>query len=117
MERFAETFLDWNVMAQYAPKILEGAWVTIQIAAAVVVAGIASGLALAVLRAFRLRLIHLPGSECLRIQVDPRPAHFGHVAALAAQMSGTGTVHPTSGDTYTVTYTTGGQSFTVSGTF
>jgi polar amino acid transport system permease protein len=43
-------------MAQYAPKILEGAWVTIQIAAAVVVAGIASGLALAVLRAFRLRL-------------------------------------------------------------
>jgi uncharacterized membrane protein len=36
---------------------------------------------------------------------------------FAAQMSGTGTVHPTSGDTYSVTYTTGGQSFTVSGTF
>jgi hypothetical protein len=36
---------------------------------------------------------------------------------FAAQMSGTGTAHPTSGDTYTVTYTTGGQSFTVSGTF
>ena len=36
---------------------------------------------------------------------------------LAAQMSGTGTVHPTSGDTYTVTYTTGGQTFTQSGTF
>ena len=56
MGRFADTFLNWEVMAQYAPKILEGAWVTIQIAAAVVVAGIASGLALAVLRAFRLRL-------------------------------------------------------------
>ena len=35
----------------------------------------------------------------------------------AAQMSGTGTVHPTTGDTYSVTYTTGGQTSTVSGTF
>ncbi|MGH8669105.1 MAG: amino acid ABC transporter permease [Burkholderiales bacterium] len=56
MSRFAETFLNWEVMAQYAPKILEGAWVTIQIAVAVVLAGIASGLALAVLRAFRFRV-------------------------------------------------------------
>src|SRR5687768_1176052 len=56
MGRFAETFLNWPVMAQYAPKIAEGAWVTIQIALAVVAAGIASGLALAVLRAFRFRL-------------------------------------------------------------
>jgi polar amino acid transport system permease protein len=56
MGRFAETFLNWSVMAQYAPKIAEGAWVTIQIALAVVAAGIASGLALAVLRAFRFRL-------------------------------------------------------------
>lgn len=36
---------------------------------------------------------------------------------FAAQMSGTGTVHSTSGDTYAVTYTSGGQSFTVSGSF
>ncbi|HKE96600.1 MAG TPA: hypothetical protein VKB34_19985 [Povalibacter sp.] len=36
---------------------------------------------------------------------------------FAAQASGTGTAHPTSGDTYTVTYTTGGQTFTQSGTF
>ena len=56
MGRFADSFLNWEVMAQYAPKILEGAWVTIQIAVAVVIAGIASGLALAVLRAFRFRL-------------------------------------------------------------
>jgi polar amino acid transport system permease protein len=56
MARFADTFLNWDVMAQYAPKILEGAWVTIQIAVAVVLAGIAAGLALAVLRAFRFRL-------------------------------------------------------------
>ncbi len=36
---------------------------------------------------------------------------------FAAQMSGTGTAHPTSGDTYTVTYTTGGQNFTQTGHF
>lgn len=56
MGRFADTFLDWAVMAQYAPKIVEGAWVTIQVALAVVITGIASGLALAVLRAFRVRV-------------------------------------------------------------
>jgi hypothetical protein len=36
---------------------------------------------------------------------------------FAAQMGGTGTAHPTSGDTYTVTYTTGGVTRTQSGTF
>lgn len=36
---------------------------------------------------------------------------------FAAQSSGSGTVHPTSGDTFTVTYTTGGQSFTQTGHF
>jgi len=34
-----------------------------------------------------------------------------------AQMGGTGTAHPTAGDTFTVTYTTGGQSFTQTGHF
>jgi hypothetical protein len=34
-----------------------------------------------------------------------------------AQMSANGTAHPTSGDTFTVTYTTGGQMFTQSGHF
>src|SRR5262245_14342939 len=36
---------------------------------------------------------------------------------FAAQMGGTGTVHPMSGDTYTVTYTTGGVTFTQTGHF
>lgn len=36
---------------------------------------------------------------------------------FVAQASGTGTAHPTSGDTYTVTYTTGGAQYTQSGTF
>ncbi|HEV2989637.1 MAG TPA: glycoside hydrolase family 6 protein [Candidatus Angelobacter sp.] len=34
-----------------------------------------------------------------------------------AQMSANGTAHPTSGDTFTVTYTTGGQTFTQTGHF
>jgi polar amino acid transport system permease protein len=46
MNRLAETFLNWDVMARYAPKILEGAWVTIQLALAVV---------LAVVRTFRIK--------------------------------------------------------------
>lgn len=36
---------------------------------------------------------------------------------FAAQTSGTGTAHPTAGDTWSVTYTTGGQSFTQTGHF
>jgi polar amino acid transport system permease protein len=59
MERFVDTFLNWEVMVRYAPSIVEGAWITIQIAAAVVISGIAAGLALAVLRAFRWRVLNL----------------------------------------------------------
>ncbi|HET9313993.1 MAG TPA: hypothetical protein VFQ51_00325, partial [Vicinamibacteria bacterium] len=36
---------------------------------------------------------------------------------FAAQTSGTGTPHPTAGDTWIVSYTTGGQTFTQNGTF
>ena len=59
MGRFADTFLNWAVMAQYAPKIVEGTWVTIRLALAVVIAGIACGLFLSVLRAFRFRAINV----------------------------------------------------------
>ncbi len=36
---------------------------------------------------------------------------------FAAQTSGSGTAHPTSGDTYSVTYVSGGTTYTKSGTF
>jgi endoglucanase len=36
---------------------------------------------------------------------------------FAAQAGGTGTVHPTAGDTWVVSYTTGGVTFTQTGTF
>ena len=59
MGRLAETFFNLQVMVQYAPKIAEGTWVTIQIAVAVVLAGIAAGLLLSVARAFNVKPINL----------------------------------------------------------
>jgi xyloglucan-specific exo-beta-1,4-glucanase len=41
----------------------------------------------------------------------------GSGRTFAAQTSGSGAAHPTAGDTFTVTYTTGGQAFTQSGHF
>ncbi len=58
MSKFAETFLNWQVMAQYLPKIVEGFFVTIQLALAVVATGIACGLVLAVVRAFRVGFVN-----------------------------------------------------------
>jgi len=43
------------------------------------------------------------------------PAATGRLFAM--QMSGTGTAHPTAGDLYSVTYTAGGASTTISGHF
>ncbi len=59
MGKFAQTFLNWEVMAQYAPKIIEGFWVTVQLALAVVIAGIATGLMLALVRSFRVKAVNL----------------------------------------------------------
>ena len=58
MARFAETFLNWEVMAQYAPKVAEGFLVTVQLALAVVATGIACGLGLAVMRSFRFSFLN-----------------------------------------------------------
>lgn len=58
MDRFLQTFFNPVVMAQYTPDIIAGVWVTLQIAAAVIVAGIAGGLALACLRSYRIRALN-----------------------------------------------------------
>jgi hypothetical protein len=49
------------------------------------------------------------------VQRTPGVGYSGRT--FAVQTSGNGSLHPTSGDTYTVAYTSGGQSFTTSGTF
>ncbi len=58
MSKFAETFLNWQVMHQYLPKIIEGFFLTVQLALAVVVTGIVCGLALALVRMFRVRILN-----------------------------------------------------------
>ncbi|MGG5808754.1 amino acid ABC transporter permease [Falsiroseomonas sp. CW058] len=57
-EGFAFSFLNARVAAQYWPKIVEGLGLTVVLAALVVVAGLALGLLLAVLRAFGLRVLN-----------------------------------------------------------
>jgi polar amino acid transport system permease protein len=54
-EGFAFSFLNARVAAEYWPKILEGLWLTLALAALVVAAGLALGLGLAVLRSLGLR--------------------------------------------------------------
>ena len=53
--RFAETFFKQDIIRQYLPSILKGMVTTVEIALAVVVTGLALGLALAMLRAWRIR--------------------------------------------------------------
>jgi polar amino acid transport system permease protein len=54
-ERFLDTFFNPTVMARYWPDILYGMLITIELAALVVVTGLASGLALALIRSLGLR--------------------------------------------------------------
>lgn len=50
---FIETFFNAEVLSRYAPSILDGVRVTIELSLLIVVAGIALGIALAALRAYR----------------------------------------------------------------
>jgi polar amino acid transport system permease protein len=54
-ERFADSFLNARVAAEYLPKIIDGFWLTILLAACIVATGLVAGLALAVLRALGIR--------------------------------------------------------------
>lgn len=58
MDKLVETFFNWDVMAQYAPKIVEGFFVTVWLAVLVVLTGLAAGLLLALLRSFRFRAVN-----------------------------------------------------------
>jgi polar amino acid transport system permease protein len=52
--RFVETFFNWTLIERYFPSIMTGTLVTIEIALAVVITGLALGLALAVVRTWRV---------------------------------------------------------------
>ena len=55
LDGFVFSFLNVSVMARYLPRIVEGLGVTVLLAALVVVAGLTLGLALALVRALRVR--------------------------------------------------------------
>jgi polar amino acid transport system permease protein len=55
LDRFVDAFLNPQLIARYWPAILEGMVVTVQIALCVVLTGIALGLGLAFLRAYRIK--------------------------------------------------------------
>jgi polar amino acid transport system permease protein len=56
---FIDTFFKPELLARYLPDILSGMVVTMEIAVVVVITGIALGLALALIRSLRVRLVNL----------------------------------------------------------
>ena len=64
--RFLDAFFKWEVIERYFPAIMKGVAVTIEIAAAVVISGLVLGLALALLRSWRL----LPLSALIVVFAD-----------------------------------------------
>jgi polar amino acid transport system permease protein len=58
VSRFLDTFFNATVFWRYLPAILEGMVVTVEIAVVVVITGILLGLALAIARSFRLRVVN-----------------------------------------------------------
>src|SRR5713226_9044404 len=64
--RFLDAFFKWELIRRYFPAILDGMAVTVEIAVAVVITGILLGLALAILRSFRV----LPLSALIVVFAD-----------------------------------------------
>ncbi|MBK1661179.1 amino acid ABC transporter permease [Paracraurococcus ruber] len=54
-DRFLDSFFNLRVAAEYLPKIIDGFWLTILLAACIIATGLAAGLGLAVLRALGIR--------------------------------------------------------------
>jgi His/Glu/Gln/Arg/opine family amino acid ABC transporter permease subunit len=51
----ADNFFNRQILAQYGPSILGGFWVTVEVALLTIVVGVATGLALAIVRAMKVR--------------------------------------------------------------
>jgi len=64
--RFLDTFFKPELIERYSPAIMKGVVVTVEVAAAVVVTGLALGLVLAIVRAFRV----LPVSALIVVFAD-----------------------------------------------
>ena len=58
-DKIVFSYFNWEVMAEYLPKIVEGFFLTIRLALSIVLTGIVAGLLLALLRSFRIRFINV----------------------------------------------------------
>jgi polar amino acid transport system permease protein len=58
MDNFLHLFFDLDIMVRYFPSMMEGFWLTVMIAVAVVILGLPLGLLLAFIRAFQIRPIN-----------------------------------------------------------
>jgi len=54
-DRFVFSFFNLEVMARYLPSIVEGFFLTVQLAVVIIITGLLAGLALALVRSFRIR--------------------------------------------------------------
>ena len=59
MDAFIDQFFDKEVMLRYLPDVMGGFWITLSLAASVIVTGILFGLLLAFLRAFQIRWLNV----------------------------------------------------------
>lgn len=58
MDNFLHLFFNLDIMVRYFPSIMEGFWLTVMIAVAVVILGLPLGLLLAFVRAFQIRPVN-----------------------------------------------------------
>ena len=59
MDRFLDQFFNVEVMTKYLPDIIDGFWITLGLAALVIVSGLVLGLLLAVIRSFQVRWVNM----------------------------------------------------------
>ncbi len=59
MDALYHNFFNVPIMLRYLPELIAGFWITVELAAAIVVTGLALGLALAIVRAFQIRPLNV----------------------------------------------------------
>lgn len=59
MDTFLHLFFDVEIMVRYFPSLMEGFWLTVMMAAAIIILGLPLGLLLAFVRAFRRRTVNI----------------------------------------------------------
>lgn len=59
METLLDNYFNVEILARYLPSLLAGFWTTVRVAIATIILGVGSGLALATIRALRIRPVNI----------------------------------------------------------